>query len=352
MHEAGQLIFSAETLRIEFFAAGHSSPRLLISFTEANNRELDGPGFGGKFAVEKGFDVIAVKSCVDDWYQSFPPEALNRIREFISERSEPYRWRATYGSSMGGYAALNFGSCFEADAAVAFSPQFDITAEWERRWSAQADAIGQMHTLSERFVRPECRYIIFYDPADNDLLHFNEFRRVIPQCILSGVPVRYAGHPVGYYLSSTGALKEVVSAALSGEVASAALRRAREYRSDYPPYFFNLAGHCLKRRHLQWALSAIERALSLKPIDPEFHMRASRICEARGDLNRAVYHAATAVALSPSHPHMVAMLSLLLFRRGLLKQALHYIDQAVVLLPASKAFVEQREAILARLGTP
>jgi len=343
MHH-GRSILSLNDFRVDYYQAQAPSGRLLFTFTEFSNRMLDGLGFAGKFAVENGFDLIAIKSSLDDWYQSLPPDTFDLIGNFLADLPERHSLRATYGSSMGGYAAILFASKVSANVAFALSPQFDIGQSWDQRWAKWARIHGPIQTLTREAVRPDCRYVLAYDPMDLDRLHIERFAEVISHDMLHTVKFPCAGHPVGYFLSFMKILKEFSLAVLSGYEIPLFRDTIRARKKAYSDYYFNLSRHCLKRRKLRWANCAISKAISLAPLNSEYRICAAQIAEGNGDLVGAISHAAFAVATAPWHPHMAATLSRLLQRMGLYGQALHYLDAASSLAPGA-AFATQRAAL-------
>ena len=74
MQPAPVVLYAERNLRVEYFRTSQPTSRLLFTFTEHGNRALDGLGYAGKFALENGFDLVSVKSSLDDWYASLPAE--------------------------------------------------------------------------------------------------------------------------------------------------------------------------------------------------------------------------------------------------------------------------------------
>lgn len=350
MEQTGQNIVSVEHLKIDFFPAAEYTQRLLFTFTEFTNRKLDGTGFGGAFASKNEFDHVAIKTDSDDWYKSFPSEAFEKIEQFLANLHKSYITRATYGSSMGAYAAILFARDLRADVAFALSPQFDIAPSWEERWAARAKEIGSIRTFGERELSPKCDYFVAFDPANPDRLHFEEFAKVIPRERLHAIKVPYGGHPVGYFLNASESLADLARTILAGTRPPNCRNKTRSKRRTYPDYLFNLAGACLKRDKIAWAKSLILDAINQAPLNPEYRIRAAIISEAMGDLDDAVSHAAIAVAISPSHPLMVSRLSLILHRKGLNKPALHFANAALAILPNSKDLIDIRDNIRRAVG--
>ena len=348
------VIHRSDAYRIDFHRSADSGDRLAFTFTEFGGKTDAGPGYGGRFLLDNGFDVIAVKSGADTWYQDLPDAAFEQIEHAIARSGTRYAWRAGYGSSMGAYAAIAFSRPLLLDAVAAVSPQVDITQPWDTRWAAAARRIGAMRALDASSWRPGCRYVVMFDPWDLDAKHYAVLEAAFPPGCLLPVRVRFAGHPAGFHLSEIGRLKPIALAALTGASLAEPCRDLHRLRSRSATALFHLAGRCLATRKLGWADQAITAALRLRPLDAELNIRAALVAETT-DLGRAIGKAATAVALNPRHPVMAFTLSRLLLRQGLCGPALHQIEAAIGLDPGQSLFRDHRDAIaraLAGQGQP
>jgi pimeloyl-ACP methyl ester carboxylesterase len=95
---------------------------------------FDMPGFGQSFLRKHGINAVHVLVSRSHWYQT--PEMEGALA-FIRHIAKDYHRVVTYGSSMGGYAAIKFGPEVRANAAVAISPQYSIDpakAPFEKRF--------------------------------------------------------------------------------------------------------------------------------------------------------------------------------------------------------------------------
>ena len=301
-------------------------------------------GFGGAFLLKNNFNVIAIKGNVDRWYQDLPAEALEAVNKFLTDMPDPPHWRASYGSSMGGYAAFMFAKDLHVDLALAISPQFDVTAQWDRRWASHID--GPMRVLDGNSIGSGCTYITVYDPRDADHLHFERLAAAIPAEQLIPIKLPYSGHPSGHVLVDAGKLQEVALRALDGDIKSVRPRDVIKATHKTAHYLYILADHCIRRKHLRWADSLMSIAVAKRPLDAEYNIRAAIIADRRGQIERAINHAAVAVATTPKHPHMNMILGRLLRQKGQNAAALHYMDAAVALAPTiATALAQEREEL-------
>jgi tetratricopeptide (TPR) repeat protein len=335
---AARRVYSSEFYRVDFFPSPTSTGRLLFTFTEGYERDLAGLGFAGKFALESGFDLIAIKSRVDRFYHDLPRTAFYCIDDFIAGLDRQPTWRGGYGGSMGGFAAIYFANELELDTVLAFSPQFDIAQDWDRRWALQNAGIPHFRPLTRRRVNPACKYVIVYDPYDDDRMHVQRYAKILPAANLVLIRTPFFGHPAHTFLIEMRCIKPLSMAVFSGADAVAERRKAQAARSRMPWYFFRLAGHCARTRKFRWAEAAIARALALDPACAEFHISAADIAERQRKFAAGITHARAAVALAPQHPHMRAILARLLLAQGESTQARHHIDHALAAHPNDPDF--------------
>ncbi len=343
-------IFASQLYRVDYFRAPVGNGRLLFTFTEGYTRSLDGPGFGGAFALESGFDLIAIKTKVDRFYQDMPRGALYSIEDFLETLDPAPSWRGGYGGSMGGFAAILFANDLELDCVLAISPQYDISQDWDLRWAEQNAGIAQFRPLGRHQVNPSCKYFIVYDPYDDDRLHVEYYKRLIPPGNFIPLRTPYYGHPSHKFLIDARCIKSLARSVLDRGVAAYDRITARAARGRMPWYFFHMAGHCARVGKYRWAEAAIARAVSLDPTSAEFLMRAADIRAQQRKFAQAVEFASAAVALAPEHPHMRAILARLLLAHGEPAQARIHIEKALAVFPKDRDFryilkqIEQRSS--------
>lgn len=275
MAESAELFRSANLLVRRVGARGGLCFVTFGSYT--NDATLDRSGFAEEFLRDEGIDAIHVINRDNLWYQ-YPEidEALAAVRSATA----PYDRVITYGSSMGGYAALRFGHVCRADTGIAISPQFSLdphVVPFENRWQADVARI----TFNERAYTPLPRQYIFYDSRMAlDRGHFDAFAAAGGDPV--GVAIPYAGHPVGPILLETGVLKETVRAIVSGDFTVHDLqRRVRERRRRSQHHFFMLARR-LQDRRPDLAIAVLRRAAA---IEPESHILSelAAALDRRGD---------------------------------------------------------------------
>ena len=279
MHPGTEL-FRSDDLLVRFAPAGAAQSAVcFVTFgSYTNAASLDRQGFAEDFLRGEGIDAVHILNRDNRWYQ-YPEmdEALAAATGVSGRYAEVF----TYGSSMGGYAALRFARGLGAETAIAISPQFSLdprVVPFEERWQADLAAI----TFRERAPEPTRRQVIFYDPRMRlDDRHFRLFEALPTETV--GVAVPYAGHPVGPILIETGVLKDSVRAIVAGRFDAGRVQRAvRERRRRSQHHFFMLARRAADR-HPEVQIAMLRRAAE---IAPESHI----LSELAGALDRKGEH--------------------------------------------------------------
>lgn len=231
-------LFRSERLLVRAHGVD-GADRCVVSFdNHGSGGDLDAPGFGERFFVDRGIPVVVVRGHGNHWYQyADVAAALAAVRDGVAA----YRRVMTYGSSMGGYAALRFADAAGANACLALSPQYTnnpAVAPWERRWEQDATTIPWREEI-DAVLRCGCRPVVVYDPSGPDRRHAEMIAAAVP---VTAVPIRHAGHPVATYLAAAGLLEPLVTATLDGTLdADAFAVEARRRRAGNAVYRSELA---------------------------------------------------------------------------------------------------------------
>ncbi|NUO77847.1 MAG: hypothetical protein HOQ32_17775 [Lysobacter sp.] len=157
-------LFGSETARLRANSLDCGRDCLVVSFTPWS--ELPNPmglGWAEKLCESRGWPALHVVPASNDWYQS--DGALEAVRR-AAEIARGYARVVTYGSSMGGYAALNFAPMLGASLAFAVVPQYSIDrakVPFETRWAAEAGRIRFAHDRVDGIGR-DLRAVLLYDP--------------------------------------------------------------------------------------------------------------------------------------------------------------------------------------------
>jgi hypothetical protein len=311
MNPYRQTVLSKEGLRAELYTQSQErrSEWLVITFTERCNSELEGLGFGGDFLLRQGFDLLAVKNAIDDWYIELGREELHALNEAIRS----YECRASYGSSMGAFAAIKFAKALGVARALGISPILDIQFDWDTRHVADLALMrasrnwieGDMFTHED--VSPGTTYHVAFDPlCGADARHARRLVEMVDQCTL--LTVRLGGHPVGPTMRDAGVLASFVKQAITeNSIHGISVDIEKNGR-----YLSNLARYLFERNKIRSALVVTRRALEVAPESGETHLLAAQIAHSQGDLARTLEYGRRAVELSPLNPYMVEIVNAML----------------------------------------
>ena len=300
-------------VRLRSVEGGRRRP-LVVTFDSLNaDLRLDRKGFGEDWLHDSGHDAVHVISAANAWYQHAdmaPACAAVRAAAAL------HPWTATYGSSMGGYAAIRFADAVGARTAVALSPQFSIDplkTPFETRWVEYAEDLAFIWD-GARPANPTLQTaFVVYDPTDGDRRHAELLAEHYP---VTPFPLPYAGHPAGTFLAETQLLGRSVLAMIDGTFDPGALRgelRAARRRSG--KYHF-----VLSERQPAWRPDLSHRlaaeAARLNPASGAYLSAYARTLEARGDLDEAERLRLRAVEIMPGEPAFRLPLAALRLRRG------------------------------------
>lgn len=331
---------------------------------------FDRPGFGEAFLAREGISAIHVLGRGDDWYHY--PDVLDAAA-VVREATASADRRLTYGSSMGGFAALRLADAVGADAVLALSPQYSIAPDcvpWETRWSEDAARIVPQPALCGP-IRCACRPFIVFDPMQDDARHAAMIMADI-RCWAIRLP--YAGHPVSTYLAEIGILSRMMLGVLEGGAKSRRLTAmARRRRRKSSAYLGNLAesqpacrprtaiaigrlatavapGSPLARIGLARALARagenpeallrFHEAVELGQRDPVFLIPYADALVAADRIEEAIAIGREACAALPDRAHLRHWLAWMHAKRGDMSSALHEEQEALRLAPDSALFAD------------
>jgi tetratricopeptide (TPR) repeat protein len=357
--QPGQMVAAEELFRSDDLlvrrVGGFGGDVCYVTFDSyTDNRTLDRPGFGEDYFRGRGIDAIHVLSRENRWYQH--PELADALAAVAAATSARQRVIA-YGSSMGGYAALRYGSACGADVGLALSPQYSVdptVAPFDRRW---ADDVARISFRDDDHLPPLAEQYIFFDPADaHDRQHFEMFAVRSPA---QGVPVPHGGHPVGSYLVETGLLQPLLEAIECGDFdVHAYARELRRRRRRSGHYFYILAQRVPVCRPLQ-KVALARLAVETHGDNPLYWSQLGAALDAAGDFDAAYDVHQHAIAMSHANMFQVHYLMLHHEARADYERALEIVDALiaehpdVLWLPLERKRVRRKRrhtTLLGRLG--
>jgi pimeloyl-ACP methyl ester carboxylesterase len=215
---------------------------------------LDLPPFAQDFFREHKISSISINCATNEWFQYLDlPQALSIIRRFAAGWSRI----VTYGSSMGGYAALRFASSIGADSSIAVAPQFSprsAVIPKEHRYESYV-LQTTFHYEDQPIAYAGIDHYVIFDPLLSiDRLHIMEYQRlarIIP------IPIPCGGHTPTAMLAQNGMLSEFILNLVQGVYLPSRFRSAfRHARRRCPLYWKELADRLTEHGHLRKATAA------------------------------------------------------------------------------------------------
>ena len=215
-----EVLFESSEYRVEFYDSGFSTTLICFSnwsktYSGGGVKDFKrrfGLGLNGKIDA----NVALLITSGNYWYTGNILPAIDAI----VQKTQAHRV-ITYGSSMGGYAAINLSERLGADFFVAISPQFSVSARYlkkigEKRWQDDTAILTGEHDYlrAPGFQSPN-GLIIFDDQHRPDRLHAKAIKRVTG---CQEVAVPYAGHLCGKAFNKLYGLKRLIQELIQGGV--------------------------------------------------------------------------------------------------------------------------------------
>jgi len=193
--------------------------------------DLKHTGFAQEFFAKRAMDAIFVNCATNEWYQYDDlPEALECLHQSAVSRQRV----VTYGSSMGGYAALRFAGAIGAHASIAVAPQYSPRSSvvpTEYRYDALLKETTFLYEKHYRASSAVHNYVI-YDPLSVvDREHVTCYGKEIA---MERIAICQGGHTPTVLLSACGLLPGALEVLLDGSFDSLRLRHIlRSWRRDH-----------------------------------------------------------------------------------------------------------------------
>jgi len=253
-------LHKGDDIEAVFMGVGRRRP-LIVTFQPRSARGQRDQGFGETFLFDRGYSAVHVMASRNHWYQT---REMEPVLTAIEQLATGFPGVITYGSSMGGHAALLFAQRLRATA-VALSPLYSVDpaiAPFERRYRRDLPNIPDFCYPSEMIHG--VRGCAFYDPLSLDRRHG---ALIAARTDLKMIALPFSGHPAGPFLVETGQLSTLVLQAFSGHPMHAA-ERARKRRAKSSTYWRMMSKVARRHHRPQLALLAARRAVRLSPADP------------------------------------------------------------------------------------
>lgn len=225
---------------------------------------FDRAAFGEEFLRKAGVSAVHVMGAREDWYQyAEMGEAMLAVRGATAGAKRVM----TYGSSMGGYAALRFAEAAGANAVLALSPQYSIDPEkapFEVRWLQDSQRIRWLPEV-DGALRTTAKPVIVFDPCGDDLLHVKLIEEAVA---IERIMLPHCGHPSTTFLGEVGLLGSLVLQVLEGTLDADGVRREARRRRRTSSIHHMLLANLQPQRRIEWGLKLARKSLELAPHNP------------------------------------------------------------------------------------
>lgn len=189
----------------------------------------------------KKWSHLHIGSRQNDWYTSIGLEDIQQKCLNITKRHSEV---IHYGSSMAAYAALLFGSFFQANKIIAISPRFELDPT-KPPFDTRALKYTQKLDLSKHrsiadVASNNLNTFIIFDPfMPEDSAHARQYQKSFPKW--NYIPMPFGGHPAYHGLKHTGQIVPLVETLLAGDASPNNIRSVyRNHKRKSPNYWFNL----------------------------------------------------------------------------------------------------------------
>ncbi len=219
--------------------------------------------FGESFLRSHEIDAIHIQTSVNNWYQSPDlPEALAAA----AHAAAIYKHRVTYGTSMGGYAALAFSGPLNATGVTAFVPQFSPVidkAPFDNRWKDERQVIEPVMDDMAAQISKTAKIYISYDP------HQKQDRKHFELIAATGAKITPLTFPlvdteVLRFLSDTHLIERVVLETIDGTASQKRYRAlVRDGRRRSSAYLFYTGQLLIRHGRLARAWDYFLKAMDL-----------------------------------------------------------------------------------------
>ncbi|MCB1539599.1 MAG: hypothetical protein KDJ25_01735 [Rhodoblastus sp.] len=324
-----EIIHDAPDFRIRHNFGSDRSVCIITFDSLTDTPDLNRPAFAEAFLLQHGIDAIHVVNRTNIWYGY---EDFEAALERVADVAKRYDRVFTYGSSMGGYAAIRWAQSVGARTAIAISPQYSVSKRltpFEHRWRA---IVGDVSRIQNEPIHGSMSVspIVFYDPHDLDALHYELIVRNYPGAV--GVAMPNAGHPAGAMLSETGMLSKTILSIVDGTFdpkdVSNALRARRRLSGQY---LFTLA------RRVNISQPRVKQALASAAVrasrDGAYLLYAGIVAERYGDSQTCENRLEEALAVLGDHPVVLRALAAFSIRHGRAARALDYANRLCAVDP-------------------
>jgi tetratricopeptide (TPR) repeat protein len=290
------ILYRSQALEVRRVAAGNGQRQVVTFDSYHEPPGLDRPGFGEAFFKAEGITAIHVMTHGNNWFQYTEiPSILAMIREACSGAER----LLSYGSSMGGYAALRFAGAVGAKAALALSPQYSVDprkAPFETRWASDRRRIQFIAALEGRITQVPLMVMAYDSRLDVDAKHACH---LLCEADIVELQLPFSGHPVGPFLHDVELLRPLVTKVLDGTFRQDDFQATAHRRRKSSPHWLANVAERHPRASAERGIMLARRAVSLAPGHAGMHDALARRLSASGRFAEAIEAHRAAVRIEP-----------------------------------------------------
>lgn len=212
MSDRFQILSAGDDFRIAFFDRGSS--RVVVSFNHIGVG-LNDRGFGFEFLEKSNISHVSVSCRMNTHYQQLSLEEVEKAIRPVRRQVDDV---VSYGSSLGGYAAIYFSGALDSRV-LAFSPRL-LPHDYMRGYRVHVEGVPIRHpNITDIALSPK-RHTVIFDPLNGPDKRFVALFCKPEATDWKFVPLRATGHKTAAVLAEAGKLSGVVRGFLdTGEVA-------------------------------------------------------------------------------------------------------------------------------------
>lgn len=270
---------------------------------------------------KRGKDIIALRrNSVRNFHQDISREEYWEATKFLFENKEK---KYAYGTSLGGYCALYFGSLIPEVKILAMAPRNSAHPSYGSSAISSSFQHISPHPKSEHL-----NAIIMYD--DKNIID----QRYLSLEVLPSYPtakvmtIPYAGHRLPKFLTQSGQLKSIVNNFFNDKVISPIKRGKLRYHSS--EYFWVIAEKCLAHHHYSWAVNYSNHAIQLEEkFDRPYLIKINALIELK-QFSEAMICAQRACELFDKQSKFIILLAETYILIGEKETAITFIEQQLL----------------------
>jgi pimeloyl-ACP methyl ester carboxylesterase len=203
------VLYSSQTLRV-FTSAWKKTDRRLLAVCfqyRLEHQRLDRVGFASEFLAQVGIPAVFVNCASNEWYQYTDlPVALQAVSDF----ARPWERVFTFGSSMGGYAAIRFAAKVGAHSCISIGPQYSPRSSRVPDDTRYDHDVRDTCFLFEDSLKASSgtNNYLAYDPILRlDRAHALKYQK---DALINLIPVPFGGHTPTVAIGECGLLESFI----------------------------------------------------------------------------------------------------------------------------------------------